>query len=54
VVSHVELLRSGCDERLQADPSSLRFIFHGCLEKDRQGKAYGQIRGKLGLMEPAK
>lgn len=51
VVSHIELLRSGRDEKLEADPASLRFVFQGCLDKDRQGKAYGQIPWKLGLME---
>jgi hypothetical protein len=53
VVSHIELLRSGFDEKLEADPANLRFIFQGVLEKDRQGKAYGAIPWKLGLMEPA-
>ena len=54
VVSHIELLRSGHDEKLEVDPANLRFIFQGVLEKDRQGKAYGAIPWKLGLMEPAK
>lgn len=53
VVSHIEILRSGCDERLEADPANLRFVFQGCLDEDRQGKAYGEIPWKLGLMESA-
>ncbi len=54
VVSHIELLRSGCDERLEADPTDLRFVFQGCLDKHRQGKSYGEIPWKLGLMESVK
>lgn len=27
-------------------------IFQGVLDKDRQGKAYGEIPWKLGLLEP--
>jgi len=52
VVSHIELLRSGHDERLEADPENLRFVFQGCLDKDRQGKSYGQIPWRLGVMGP--
>jgi hypothetical protein len=51
VVSHIELLRSGCDERPEVDPTNLRMIFQGCLENDRQGKAYGEIPWKLGLLK---
>ncbi len=54
VVSHIELLRSGHDEKLEAAPADLRAIFQGVLDKDRQGIGYGQIPWKLGLMEPAK
>jgi hypothetical protein len=54
VVSHIELLRSGYDEKLEADPSNLRFVFQGVLEKDRQGKGYGAIPWRLGVMEPAR
>ena len=52
VVSHIELLRSGHDEKLEADPANLRFVFQGVLDKDREGIGYGQIPWKLGLMEP--
>ena len=52
-VSHGELLRTGCDEKLEVDPASLRFLFQGVLEKDRQGKGYGEIPWKLGLLEPS-
>jgi len=54
VVSHGELVRSGCDEKLEADPAHLRFLFQGVLEKDRDGKGYGEIPWRLGLLEPAK
>jgi hypothetical protein len=54
VVSHGELLRSGTDEKLEVDPAHLRFLFQGVLDKDRQGKGYGAIPWKLGLLEPTK
>jgi len=53
-ISHGELLRTGCDEKLEVDPAKLRFLFQGVLDKDRQGKGYGEIPWKLGLLEPAK
>jgi len=52
VVSHGELLRTGGDEKLEVDPANLRFLFQGVLEKDRQGKGYGEIPWRLGLLEP--
>jgi len=54
VVSHIELLRSSHDEKLEIDPADLRLIFQGVIDKDREGKAYGEIPWKLGLLEPAK
>jgi hypothetical protein len=54
VVSHGELLRSGHDEKLEVDPANLRFLFQGVLDKDRQGKSYGAIPWRLGVLEPAK
>jgi hypothetical protein len=51
VISHGELLRSGCDEKLEVDPAHLRFLFQGVLEKDRDGKGYGEIPWKLGLLD---
>ncbi len=53
VISHGELLRSGHDEKLEVDPADLRFLFQGVLDKDRQGKNYGQIPWRLGVLEPA-
>lgn len=51
-ISHGELLRSGIDERLEVDPGDLRFLIQGVLDSDRQGKPYGQIPWRLGLLEP--
>lgn len=53
-ISHGELLRDGYDERLEVDPANLRFLFQGVLERDRQGKPYGQIPWKLGILESAR
>jgi hypothetical protein len=54
VVSHGELLRRGYDEKLEVDPAHLQLLFQGVLDKDRQGKSYGQIPWRLGLLTPAK
>ena len=53
-ISHGELLRSGYDQRLEVDPTKLRFLFQGVLENDRAGKPYGQIPWRLGMLEQAK
>src|SRR4051812_31617187 len=53
-ISHGELLRSGYDQRLEVDPTNLRFLFQGVLEKDRAGKPYGQIPWRLGMLEQTK
>ncbi len=53
VISHGELLRAGSDQRLDVDPAHLRFLFQGVRDQDRQGKAYGEIPWRLGLLEPA-
>lgn len=51
--SHGELLRAGFDERLEVDPADLRMLFQGVTDEARQGKAYGQIPWRLGILEPA-
>ncbi|MBM4031296.1 MAG: hypothetical protein FJ291_05860 [Planctomycetes bacterium] len=51
-ISHGELLRDGRDQRLDVDPAHLRFLFQGVLDRDRQGKNYGQIPWRLGLLGP--
>ena len=53
-ISHGELLRSGFDEKLEVDPSNLRFLFQGVTDAERSGKNYGQIPWRLGLLEPAR
>lgn len=52
--SHGELLRAGHDERLEVDPSNLRFLFQGVSDKAQSGKKYGDIPYRLGLLEPAR
>jgi hypothetical protein len=49
--SHGELLRSGSDERIEVDPVRLRFLYQGVSDPAKQGKPYGQIPWKLGLLE---
>lgn len=50
-VSHGELLREGTDERMVAR-STAPFLFQGVLRTDRDGKPYGEIPWRLGLLEP--
>jgi len=50
--SHGELLRCGFDERLEVDPSELRFLFQGVSDAERRGKKYGEIPWRLGLLTP--
>ena len=52
-ISHGELLRDDVDEYLQVDPKSLRFLFQGVLEQEKQGKGYGDFPWRLGLLTPA-
>jgi hypothetical protein len=51
--SHVELLRSGIDQRLEVDPSHLRVLFQGVTDQAKAGKTYGEIPWRLGILEPA-
>ncbi len=51
-ISHGELLRSGCDERLEVDPTRLRFLFQGVLYEQMAGRKYGEIPWRLGILEP--
>ncbi len=52
-ISHGELLRTGIDQTLEVDPANLRCLFQGVLDLDRNGKPYGQIPWRLGLLTPA-
>jgi len=49
--SHGELLRAGFDEKLEVDPARLRLLYQGVSDADKQGKVYGQIPWRLGLLE---
>jgi hypothetical protein len=51
--SHGELLRAGCDEKLEVDPARLWFLFQGVSDAEKAGKPYGQIPWRLGLLKPA-
>jgi hypothetical protein len=51
-ISHGELIRAGIDQTLEVDPANLRFLFQGVLDRDRDGKPYGEIPWRLGLLTP--
>lgn len=51
-ISHGELIRTGYDQRLEVDPTNLRFVFQGVLDAERAGKPYGEIPWRLGILEP--
>ncbi|MBN2582039.1 MAG: glycoside hydrolase [Planctomycetes bacterium] len=53
-ISHVELIRTGSDERLEVDPENLQVLFQGVSDKDRGGKPYGEIPWRLGLLRPVR
>ncbi|MBI5393691.1 MAG: glycoside hydrolase [Verrucomicrobia bacterium] len=53
-ISHGELLRAGCDERLEVDPTRLRFLFQCVLDEQMAGKKYGEIPWRLGILEAQK
>jgi hypothetical protein len=48
--SHGELLRASTDEKLEIDPVNLVFLYQGVLDRNREGKPYGQIPWQLGLL----
>lgn len=51
-ISHGELLRTGYDQTLEVDPVNLQFLFQGVTDAERDGKPYGEIPWRLGLLEP--
>jgi hypothetical protein len=51
--SHGELLRSGIDQRLEVDPAYLRVLIQGVTDQAREGRKYGDIPWRLGILEPA-
>ena len=50
-ISHGELLRAGHDQLLEVDPAGMRFLFQGALDSECEGRGYGQIPWRLGLLE---
>ena len=46
--SHGELLRSGCDEKLEVDPERLRFLYQGVSGGDMAGKPTARSPGGWG------
>ncbi len=51
-ISHGELIRYGYDESLMVDPTQLKFIFQGMLEKHKSGVGYGQFQWRIGMLTP--
>ncbi len=51
--SHGELVRASVDETMPVDPARLEFLFQGVKQGDYQGKPYGQIPWRLGMLEAA-
>jgi hypothetical protein len=49
-ISHSELLRAGVDERLEIEPTKPRLLFQGVTHEQMQGKQYGQIPWRLGVL----
>jgi hypothetical protein len=50
-ISHGELLRSGYDQRLEVNAEEMRFLFQGVMDREREGKNYGQIPWRLGILQ---
>jgi hypothetical protein len=50
-ISHGELLRSGYDEKLVVDEDILIFLFQGTANEEKEGKSYGMIPWKPGLLK---
>jgi hypothetical protein len=50
-ISHGELIRSGSDQRLRVNPVGLKFLFQGVTDREREGKKYGEIPWRLGILE---
>ncbi len=46
------VLRDGVDETMTVDPTDLRFLFQGVLEREKAGRNYGQFPWRLGLLTP--
>jgi hypothetical protein len=53
-ISHGELVRTGCDERMEVDPADVRFLFQGASDAEYRGNPYGKIPWRLGILEMAR
>ena len=53
-ISHGELIRAGYDETLTVDPDHLQFLIQGVTDRQKEGKKYGEIPWKLGLLTSRK
>jgi hypothetical protein len=53
-ISHGELIRAGCDERMLVDPDNIQFLFQGVTDGEAAGKKYGEIPWRLGLLTISK
>ena len=49
-ISHGELIRAGCDERMLVEPDNLKFLIQGVTDGGAAGKKYGEIPWRLGLL----
>lgn len=52
-VSHGELIREGIDQTLTVEPSNLKFVFQGMLDRNKSFKGYGQFQWRIGMLTPA-
>lgn len=50
-ISHGEILRTGYDEKLRINPEGMIFLFQGAANAEKEGKSYGMIPWKLGLLK---
>ena len=50
-ISHGELLRTGTDETMEADPANLRFLYQGASDAEYRGNPYGKIPWRLGILD---
>jgi hypothetical protein len=50
--SHGEFLRDGFDQSLTIDTEDMQFLFQGVRDEDREGKKYGLIPWRLGILKP--
>jgi len=52
-ISHGELFRAGIDEKMEIEPQGLKMLFQGVSDEEMQGKPYGEIPWRLGILTPS-